>query len=49
MKQRLITGIFIVAATVLAIVAKLLPHTIGDYIFDIFTLFLRYGIIFVCK
>jgi len=38
MKQRLITGIFIVLASVLAIVAKLLPYTIGDYIFDIFAL-----------
>ncbi len=38
MKQRLITGIFIVLATALAIVAKLLPYSIGDYIFDIFAL-----------
>ena len=38
MKQRLITGIFIVLATVLAIVAKLIPHSVGDYIFDIFAL-----------
>ena len=38
MKQRLITGTFIVLATVLAIVAKFLPYTIGDYVFDIFAL-----------
>ena len=38
MKQRLITGIFIVLATVLAIVAKLIPHNVGDYIFDVFAL-----------
>ena len=38
MKQRLITGTFIVLATVLAIVAKFLPLGIGDYIFDIFAL-----------
>ena len=38
MKQRFITSIFIVLATVLAIVSKLLPYTIGDYIFDIFVL-----------
>ncbi len=38
MKQRFITSIFIVLASVLAILAKLLPYTIGDYIFDIFIL-----------
>lgn len=38
MKKRLITSIFIVLATVLAIVSKLLPHHVGDYIFDIFVL-----------
>ena len=38
MKQRLITGTFIVLATVLAVVAKLLPYSIGDYVFDIFAL-----------
>ena len=36
MKQRAITSIYIVLASVLAILSKLLPHTIGDYIFDIF-------------
>lgn len=38
MKKRLITGIFIVLATVLAIAAKFLPLNIGDYVFDIFAL-----------
>lgn len=38
MKQRFITSIFIVLASVLAILSKLLPYTIGDYIFDIFIL-----------
>ena len=38
MKQRFITGIFIVLATVIAIVAKLLPHGVGNYVFDIFAL-----------
>lgn len=38
LKQRFITSIFIVLATVIAIVSKLLPYTIGDYIFDIFVL-----------
>lgn len=36
MKQRSITSIFIFLATALAIVVKLLPYQIGDYIFDIF-------------
>ncbi len=36
MKQRAITSIYIVLASVLAILSKLLPHSIGDYIFDIF-------------
>ncbi len=38
MKQRFITSIFIVLASVLAILSKLLPLSIGDYIFDIFIL-----------
>ena len=38
MKQRAITSIYIVLASVLAIISKLLPLTIGDYIFDIFIL-----------
>ena len=38
MKQRFITSIFIVLATVLAVLSKLLPYTIGDYIFDVFVL-----------
>ena len=38
MKQRAITSIYIVLATVLAILSKLLPLNIGDYIFDIFIL-----------
>ncbi len=36
MKQRAITSIYIVLASVLAILSKLLPNTIGDYIFDLF-------------
>lgn len=40
MKQRIITGFFIVLVTVLAVIAKLLPYHIGDYIFDIFLLFI---------
>ncbi len=36
MKQRTITGFFIVLAVVLAVVSKFLPLNIGDYIFDIF-------------
>lgn len=42
MKQRCKTSIFIVLVTVLAIVSKLLPYTIGDYIFDIFVLAIAY-------
>ena len=42
MKQRFITSIFIVLATILAIASKLLPYTIGDYIFDIFVLAIAY-------
>ena len=38
MKQRFITSIYIVLATVLAVLSKLLPYSIGDYIFDIFIL-----------
>ncbi len=36
MKQRFITSIFIVLVTVFAVISKLLPYSIGDYIFDIF-------------
>lgn len=36
MKTRFITSIFIVLATALAVMSKLLPHNIGDYVFDIF-------------
>lgn len=39
MKKRALTSLFIVLATVLAIISKLLPHNIGTYIFDIFILF----------
>ena len=42
MKQRFITSIFIVLATVLAVASKLLPYTIGDYVFDIFVLAIAY-------
>ena len=38
MKQRAITSIYIVLASLLAIFSKLLPNSIGDYIFDIFIL-----------
>ena len=38
MKQRLFTSIFIVLATIIAVFSKLLPYTIGDYVFDIFIL-----------
>lgn len=38
MKQRAKTSVFIILVTLLAIICKLLPHTIGDYIFDIFVL-----------
>ena len=38
MKQRSITSIYIVLASVLAILSKLLPNQIGDYIFDVFIL-----------
>jgi len=38
MKQRAITSVYIVLATALAVVIKLLPLNIGDYIFDIFIL-----------
>lgn len=36
MKQRSITGFFIVLAVVLAVISKFLPYNIGTYIFDIF-------------
>lgn len=45
MKQRFITSIFIVLVTVVAIFSKLLPYTMGDYVFDIFVL----GIAFVAS
>ena len=45
LKQRFITSVFIVLATVLAIISKLLPYSIGDYIFDIFVL----AIVFVAS
>lgn len=35
MKQRFITSIFIVLTTILAVISKLLPYGLGDYIFDI--------------
>ena len=38
MKQRIITGTIIAIITALAIASKLLPLTIGDYIFDVFVL-----------
>ena len=38
MKQRFFTSIFIVLATIIATFSKLLPYTIGDYVFDIFIL-----------
>lgn len=38
MKKRLITGSIIVLAVALAICAKFLPYTIGNYIFDLFIL-----------
>lgn len=40
MKKRLLTSIFIVLASVLAIASKFLPNNIGDYIFDIFVIFI---------
>ena len=45
MRKRFITSIFIVLVTVLAVLSKLLPHRIGDYIFDIFIV----GIMFVAS
>lgn len=38
MKQRAITSVYIVLASILAILSKLLPYSIGDYIFDVFIL-----------
>ncbi len=40
MKKRFLTSIFIVLATALAIASKFLPNNIGDYIFDIFVIFI---------
>lgn len=40
MKKRFITSIFIVLAVVMAVLSKLLPYQIGDYLFDIFILIL---------
>lgn len=40
MKERFKTSVYIVLASVIAIISKLLPYTIGDYIFDIFILIL---------
>lgn len=40
MKKRILTSIFIVLASVLAILSKFLPNNIGDYIFDIFVIFI---------
>ncbi len=42
MKKRTLTSIFIVLAVALVVAAKFLPHTIGDYIFDIFILLLTF-------
>ena len=36
MKKRFITSIFIVLVTVAAVLSKLLPYNIGNYVFDIF-------------
>lgn len=50
MKQRFITGFFIFLATVLIVAAKFLPHSIGDYIFDIFIVLLTIVAAFeMCK
>lgn len=38
MKTRAITSIFIVVVTLFAVLSKLLPYTIGNYLFDIFCL-----------
>ncbi|MBE7076781.1 MAG: hypothetical protein E7374_02685 [Clostridiales bacterium] len=38
MKKRIITGTFIFLVTALCVLAKLLPHDIGAYIFDVFAL-----------
>ena len=38
MKTRFITSIFIVLATALAVLSKLLPYSIGEYIFDVFVI-----------
>ena len=36
MKKRIITGSIIFLVTALAIISKLLPYSIGTYVFDIF-------------
>jgi len=38
MKKRILTSIIVVLSVALAVVSKLLPYSIGDYIFDIFIL-----------
>ncbi len=38
MKKRIFTSIIVVLSVALAVVSKLLPYSIGDYIFDIFIL-----------
>ena len=40
MKKRFITSIFIVLVTAIAILSKFLPFGLGEYIFDIFILFI---------
>ncbi|MBE5741355.1 MAG: hypothetical protein E7351_02385 [Clostridiales bacterium] len=40
MKQRTITSVFIVLITLLVVISKFLPYSIGEYIFDIFVLFI---------
>ena len=40
MKKRAITSVFIVLITALAVLSKLLPYDIGDYVFDTFVLFM---------
>lgn len=42
MKQRFITSIFIVLATAFALISKLLPYSVGDYIVDIFILVIAF-------
>ncbi len=38
MKKRFVTGLIIFLITAAVVLSKLLPHTIGDYIFDVFVL-----------